>query len=402
MRRRAVPRLQRRRRLHRPLPVRRRLPHQPDPFLGEDMAAAARQGLTEQQAAGAGRAGRFRRACRPGPAAARRSCSPSDSSPALEPDGDGGDAATAAGPVDGDHLHRAGGAGDARPHPRRVPASGSWRPPGGAGRSLAPPGPPARHGADQHDPFVLRLAAAGPCRRGRHRSPLPASSTRPQADTLLFELIDRELRRRLAERDEAVLDLVVQFGLGRTPRHGPPTARPAAGDRLAAMARRKRPPACWPAGRNFGATTRCRGRRTGSPARPRPPTILEHPAASTALASGDASAVRRACWSSLPRWPRQRRSAGRPGGDPRKRQGAGRRRRRRPGPAKRSTNAFRDAAAKTAQPDQGGQPQQATSSPRPPGPPRKPPCGCWPWPTAWPPPTRTASGNWRRWTSTTC
>ncbi len=35
----------------------------------------------------------------------------------------------------------------------------------------------------------------------------------PQADTLLFERIDRELRRRLAEREEAVLDLVVEFGL---------------------------------------------------------------------------------------------------------------------------------------------------------------------------------------------
>ncbi len=36
----------------------------------------------------------------------------------------------------------------------------------------------------------------------------------PQADTLLYELTDRELRRRLAEREEFVLDLVVQFGLG--------------------------------------------------------------------------------------------------------------------------------------------------------------------------------------------
>jgi ATP-dependent helicase/nuclease subunit A len=35
-----------------------------------------------------------------------------------------------------------------------------------------------------------------------------------QADTLLYELIDREIRRRLALREESVLDLVVQFGLG--------------------------------------------------------------------------------------------------------------------------------------------------------------------------------------------
>ena len=34
-----------------------------------------------------------------------------------------------------------------------------------------------------------------------------------QADTLLYELIDRELRRRLALGEEAVLELVVQFGL---------------------------------------------------------------------------------------------------------------------------------------------------------------------------------------------
>ena len=36
-----------------------------------------------------------------------------------------------------------------------------------------------------------------------------------QADTLLFELIDDELRDRLADRDEATLALLVQFGLDR-------------------------------------------------------------------------------------------------------------------------------------------------------------------------------------------
>ena len=35
-----------------------------------------------------------------------------------------------------------------------------------------------------------------------------------QADTLLYELIDEQLRGRLAEQDEAVIALVVQFGLG--------------------------------------------------------------------------------------------------------------------------------------------------------------------------------------------
>ena len=35
-----------------------------------------------------------------------------------------------------------------------------------------------------------------------------------QADTLLYELIDRQLRSRLDRREEAVLDLIVQFGLG--------------------------------------------------------------------------------------------------------------------------------------------------------------------------------------------
>jgi len=34
-----------------------------------------------------------------------------------------------------------------------------------------------------------------------------------QADTLLSELLDRQLRRRLAEHDDAVIDLIVQFGL---------------------------------------------------------------------------------------------------------------------------------------------------------------------------------------------
>ena len=36
-----------------------------------------------------------------------------------------------------------------------------------------------------------------------------------QSDTLLFELIDQELRRRLADRDEAVIELVVKYGLDR-------------------------------------------------------------------------------------------------------------------------------------------------------------------------------------------
>ncbi|MCC6123942.1 MAG: UvrD-helicase domain-containing protein [Pirellulales bacterium] len=36
-----------------------------------------------------------------------------------------------------------------------------------------------------------------------------------QSDTLLFELIDRGLRRRLADRDEAVIELIVKYGLDR-------------------------------------------------------------------------------------------------------------------------------------------------------------------------------------------
>ncbi|HUT10930.1 MAG TPA: UvrD-helicase domain-containing protein [Thermoguttaceae bacterium] len=36
-----------------------------------------------------------------------------------------------------------------------------------------------------------------------------------QADTLLYELLDREIRDRLAERDEAVIQLMVRFGLER-------------------------------------------------------------------------------------------------------------------------------------------------------------------------------------------
>ncbi len=36
---------------------------------------------------------------------------------------------------------------------------------------------------------------------------------RAQADTLLFELLDEQLRGRLADRDEAVIDLTVEFGL---------------------------------------------------------------------------------------------------------------------------------------------------------------------------------------------
>lgn len=36
-----------------------------------------------------------------------------------------------------------------------------------------------------------------------------------QSDTLAFELIDRELRRWLADRDEAVIELVVKYGLNR-------------------------------------------------------------------------------------------------------------------------------------------------------------------------------------------
>jgi len=36
-----------------------------------------------------------------------------------------------------------------------------------------------------------------------------------QADTLLYELLDRELRDRLADRDEAVIQLMVRFGLKR-------------------------------------------------------------------------------------------------------------------------------------------------------------------------------------------
>ena len=36
-----------------------------------------------------------------------------------------------------------------------------------------------------------------------------------QSDTLLFELVDRGLRWRLADRDEAVIELVVKYGLDR-------------------------------------------------------------------------------------------------------------------------------------------------------------------------------------------
>ena len=68
--------------------------------------------------------------------------------------------------------------------------------------------------ADQHDPLVLRLAAAVARRRGRHRPAVPRARRR-QAGTLLFELIDDVLRDRLAERDEATLALVTRFGLDR-------------------------------------------------------------------------------------------------------------------------------------------------------------------------------------------
>ena len=56
-----------------PCAYRHRLPHQPDPFPGEDMAAAHRQGLTDQQQRALAR-GAFPWPCRPGPAAARPSC----------------------------------------------------------------------------------------------------------------------------------------------------------------------------------------------------------------------------------------------------------------------------------------------------------------------------------------
>ena len=88
----------------------------------------------------------------------------------------------------------------------------------------------------------------------------------PQADTLLYELIDRELRRRLAEREESVLDLVVQFGLAGLRDMVRQLLAQAAGNRLAAMAR-WRPPAglAGPLGKLLARRHAAAGRPTDRP-----------------------------------------------------------------------------------------------------------------------------------------
>ena len=120
----------------------------------------------------------------------------------------------AAQPVGGDHLHRTGGPRNARPHPQGVPraarciarrkrssiggsCSASWIPRGSA-RSIR---------------SAARSCVRTPSRPGWTR--VSACSMRRSPTRCLFELIDRELRRRLADRDEAVIELVVKYGLDR-------------------------------------------------------------------------------------------------------------------------------------------------------------------------------------------
>ena len=119
----------------------------------------------------------------------------------------------AARPVDRHHLHRAGGAGDARPHPQSVHRRGSST--------------PRKSDVDHWLRLVRQLDAAqistihsfcGSLLRAHAVEagvdPRFQVLDQAQADTLLFELIDQELRQRLAAGEEAVIDLVVRFGLG--------------------------------------------------------------------------------------------------------------------------------------------------------------------------------------------
>ena len=130
----------------------------------------------------------------------------------LEPPGDSGGKNSAESAC-GDHLYRTGGAGDARPDSRGVHEAAEELP-GSGGRTLAGVAPRvgfARISTIHSFCGSLLRSHAVEAGLDPRFSVLDAA----QSDTLLFELIDRGLRRRLADRDEAVIELVVKYGLDR-------------------------------------------------------------------------------------------------------------------------------------------------------------------------------------------
>ena len=120
-----------------------------------------------------------------------------------------------------------------------------------------------------------------------------------QAGTLLFELTDDVLRDRLAERDEAALALVTRFGLDRLRADDRPAAGRAAGDRLAAVARRDGRGACGAVGRVLAHATPCRGCCARSAESAAARTLLDLADALSAGAIRRCASGATSCWSSF-------------------------------------------------------------------------------------------------------
>ena len=143
----------------------------------------------------------------------------------LDPARPGGPAAV--GPVDGHHLHGTG-------RPRNAPADPS-------GLHASDCSMPREEDVDYWLRTVRELDSARiatihsycgtllrshavEARLDPHFQVLDAAATQ----TVLYELVDEQLRERLAARDEAVIDLVVKYGLAGLARDGRPAVGPAA------------------------------------------------------------------------------------------------------------------------------------------------------------------------------
>ena len=118
----------------------------------------------------------------------------------------------APGPVDGHHLHRTGGAGNARADPQDLPGTPEKpRRKSTSSTGSARSATWMRRGFPRSTRSAARCCGPTPWKPGSTRTFRCWTPRPPQ--TLLFELIDEQLRERLADGDEAVIDLVVKFGL---------------------------------------------------------------------------------------------------------------------------------------------------------------------------------------------
>ncbi len=277
------------------------------------------------------------------------------------------------------------------------PLAGMSRASGGL---LAGAGPRLGLGADQHDPLLLRLAAARPRRRGGHRPAVPRARRRPGRHAAVR--VDRRRAARpagRARRGGAGAGDAVRPGSAA--RHDRPAAGRAAGDRLAGVARRD-------ARRPGGAVGRVLAPRHRAASLASDQRVGRGPNACSIMAMRYPPAhpkMRERCdfllRSSFPSSRRAQQPAGRPGGDPRGGQGAGRRNEeglgQRGGLSSGSATPPRSCATRSTRS------KSRCNSTRPrPGPPPKSPCKCSAWPPRWPSNTTGRNESWACWISTTC